>query len=63
MIILQKGKQKIGAWVEETVNIVEDYRKAFGKDPPTEAGIAVMNDSDNTGERAVSYVDFVEVFK
>ena len=63
MIILQKGKQKIGAWVEETVNIVEDYRKAFGKDPPAEAGIAVMNDSDNTGESAVSYVDFVEVFK
>jgi len=63
MFILEKGRQKTGVWVEESVNILEDYRKAFGKDPPATAGIAVMNDSDNTGEGAVSYIDFIEVFK
>jgi len=63
MIILEKGRSKVGTWVEETVNILEDYRKAFGKEPPATAGIAVMNDSDNTGENAVSYIEYIEVFK
>jgi hypothetical protein len=63
MIILEQGKSKVGHWLEENVNIPEDYQKAFGKAPPATAGIAVMNDSDNTGERSVSLVDFIEVFR
>jgi hypothetical protein len=63
IIILENGGSRIGTWVEETVNILDDYRAAFGKDPPQTAGIAIMNDSDNTGEAAVSYVDYIEVFK
>ena len=63
IIILENGRSTIGTWVEETVNILDDYRAAFGKEPPPTAGIAIMNDSDNTGEMAVSYVDYIEVFK
>ncbi|HUH65774.1 MAG TPA: DUF3047 domain-containing protein [Syntrophales bacterium] len=63
MVVLEKGRAKVGTWVEETVNVLDDYRKAFGKDPPETAGIAIMNDSDNTGESAVSYVDCIEVFR
>jgi hypothetical protein len=63
IVILEKGRNNIGNWVEETVNILDDYRKAFGKDPPQTAGIAIMNDSDDTGEMAVSYVEYIEVFK
>jgi hypothetical protein len=62
-IITENGRSAIGMWVEETVNILDDYRAAFGKEPPPTAGIAIMNDSDNTGEMAVSYVDYIEVFK
>lgn len=62
-VILENGRNAIGMWVEETVNILEDYQAAFGKEPPATAGIAIMNDSDNTGEMAVSYVDYIEVFK
>ena len=63
MVILEKGKQRVGQWVEESVNVLTDYRQAFGKDPPAVAGIAVMSDTDNTGESAVAYVDFIEVGK
>jgi hypothetical protein len=63
IIILENGGSRIGTWVEETVNILHDYRAAFGKDPPQTAGIAIMNDSDNTGEMAVSYVEYIEVFR
>lgn len=63
MIILQAGSEKAGKWHEEDINILEDYRKAFGTDPPPVAGIAIMNDSDNTGESSVSFIDYIEVYK
>ncbi len=63
IIILENDQSKVGTWVEEKVNILDDYRTAFGKEPPTTASIAIMNDSDDTGEIAVSYVDYIEVFK
>ena len=47
--------------MEESVNILDDYRKAFGKDPPAIAGLAVMSDTDNTAESAVVYLDFIEI--
>jgi hypothetical protein len=63
MIILQSGPDRSGLWQEEDVNMLDDYRKAFGTDPPAIAGIAIMNDSDNTGEHSVSYIDYMEVYK
>lgn len=62
MIVLEEGEELAGKWVEETVNIVEDYRKAFGEDPPTSATIGIMNDSDNTGESSGSFVDYIEIY-
>lgn len=63
MIPLESGPQKVGQWVEETVNVLEDYRRVFGADPPSDATLAIMNDSDNTGENATSYIEFIEVLK
>jgi hypothetical protein len=63
VVFLEKGPTKTGTWHDETVNIVEDYQKAFGTRPPTRARIAIMNDSDNTGERSVSYIEYIEVFR
>ena len=50
-------------WQDEEINILQDYRSAFGKEPPSIASIAIMNDSDNTGQQSVSYIDFIEVFR
>lgn len=61
MVVLERGRQRVGQWVEESVNVLADYRKAFGKDPPATAGLAVMSDTDNTGTSAVAYLDFIEV--
>jgi hypothetical protein len=63
MIILQTGNNRAGRWIEEEVNIVEDYHRAFGEDPPSVASLAIMNDSDDTGESAVSYIDYIEVYR
>jgi hypothetical protein len=61
MVVLERGKEKAGQWVEESVNVLEDYRQAFGKEPPAMAGLAVMSDSDNTGTDAEAYLEFIEV--
>jgi hypothetical protein len=63
MIILQTGSQNINKWQQEEVNVVKHYKDSFGADPPAIASIAIMNDSDNTGESSVSYIDYIEVFK
>jgi len=61
MILLQKGPERAGQWIEERVNALEDYRLAFGFDPPEEAGIAIMSDADNTGEKASGFIDYIQV--
>jgi hypothetical protein len=61
MILLQTGSEKEGQWIEQEIDIINDYRKAFGEDPPVTGSLAIMNDSDNTGENSVSYIDYIEV--
>ena len=61
LIILRAGEEETEKWVEEEVNIIEDYEKAFGGMPPATAALAVMNDSDDTGEASVSYMDWIHV--
>ena len=55
MVVVESGSQGLGAWIEESRNIYEDYRKAFGEEPPIINGVAIMTDTDNTKERAVAY--------
>jgi hypothetical protein len=62
LIALKRGNKDVGAWRNEEINILEDYRVAFGIDPPAVASIAIMNDSDDSGQKSVSYLDFIEVF-
>jgi len=63
LMVLQKGGEKAGRWQTEEVDLLSDYRRAFGVDPPATASLAVMNDSDDTGQASLSYLDFIEVFR
>lgn len=55
MFAIRSGGTELGKWVNEERNIFEDYLHAFGEEPPVVAGIAIMTDTDNTGERATTY--------
>jgi hypothetical protein len=55
MIVVQSGVERLGTWVEEERNVYEDYKAAFGEQPPMINGIAIMSDTDNTGEQALAY--------
>ena len=49
IIVTESGNKNRNAWVVEERNIFEDYKTAFGKNPPRFVGaIALMTDSDNT---------------
>jgi hypothetical protein len=63
LLVLRSGESLAGRWVHEEVDIIRDYREAFGEEPPSMASIAVMSDSDNTGEHAVSFIDSIEVYR
>jgi hypothetical protein len=55
MIVVQSGAERIGQWIAERRDVYADYRRLFGDEPPAIAGVAVMTDTDDTGERAVAY--------
>ncbi len=59
MIVVRSGSAEVGRWLTETRNVLDDYRRAFGGEPPRIAGIAVMTDTDDTGERAVAWYDAI----
>jgi hypothetical protein len=55
MFVVESGEEKLNQWVSEKSNVYEDYKKAFGQEPPVISGVAIMTDTDNTGESAVAY--------
>ena len=55
MVVVESGAQNVGMWVDEERNIYEDYKKAFGEEPPMINGVAIMSDTDNTKEQATAY--------
>ncbi|MFH1815744.1 MAG: DUF3047 domain-containing protein [Pseudomonadota bacterium] len=55
MIAVDGAGSPIGNWREASRNLVEDYREAFGEDPPAVTGVVVASDSDNTGGHTLGY--------
>ena len=59
--VLRSGKPPApGEWVEERVNVLEDWKAAFGEtQTPRVGGIGVLTDSDDTDSTAAGdYADF-----
>ena len=57
MIAVESGASEAGKWISEEVDIYRDYKRLFGEEPPHVTGIAIMTDTDNTGETATAYYD------
>lgn len=55
MIVLQSGNALAGRWIAEKRNLIRDYQAAFGQKPPPIMGIAIMTDTDNTGESTTAW--------
>jgi Protein of unknown function (DUF3047) len=55
MIVAESGTPNLNQWQTYRRNVYEDYLQAFGEEPPRVSGIAIMTDTDNTGESATAY--------
>ena len=55
IIVVESGRALINQWVNEERNLFEDYTQAFRDEPPLVSGVAIMTDTDNTGESAIAY--------
>jgi hypothetical protein len=55
MIVADSGAENLGKWRSESRNVYEDYKRAFGEEPPRIRSIGIMTDSDNTGTDAEAY--------
>lgn len=63
MVAVNSGADNIGEWVTVERDIVADYKEAFGRIPPKLAGVAIMSDSDNTGESATAWYGDIQLIK
>ena len=55
MISLRSGPQKAGRWMDERRNVREDFRNLFDQDVCYVGVIALMTDTDDTGEVAKAH--------
>ncbi len=55
MIVVESGDENVGEWRVERRNVVEDYERAFGGQAPRISSVAIMTDTDDTGESAVAW--------
>jgi hypothetical protein len=55
MVISESGNERTSEWLSYSRNIYEDYKTAFGEEPPRINGIAIMTDTDNTKSTASAF--------
>lgn len=55
LIAVESGATGLNGWRTEKRNVFQDYRLAFGEPPPLVMCVAIMTDTDNTNESAVTY--------
>ena len=63
MVAVESGTEKVGEWIRERRNVLEDYRRLFREEPPKVGAIAIMTDTDNTGASAEAWYDDLQIEK
>lgn len=62
-VAVDSGNEQAGHWKSHQRNIYDDYRTFFSEEPTRLGAIAIMTDSDNTGESAVGYYGDVTLLR
>lgn len=60
-IVVDSGPAHLGRWREHRRDLVADFRLAFGEDPGSLIGVALMTDADNTRSQAEAWYGPVEL--
>lgn len=58
IVVLESGIENRGKWITFERNIVEDYRRLYGDNPPSQPlAILILSDGDSTGSRVEADYD------
>ncbi|MFQ5865132.1 MAG: DUF3047 domain-containing protein [bacterium] len=57
IVVVESGNNRKGEWITEARNVVSDYIKIFRKAPEMICAVAIMVDTDNTGQTATAWFD------
>lgn len=55
-VVIRSGDADLGKWLTEHRNVREDFKKIYGEEPESPAGIALAIDSNDTKSTAESYI-------
>ena len=55
ILTLQSGNTHANEWIQEKHDVAADFRASFGTAAPRIIGVAVGNDTDQTGERVTTW--------
>jgi hypothetical protein len=55
MIAVSAGSEGLGEWQSLQRDVLADYRRLFGSAPGRVNAVAIMTDTDNTGQQAVAW--------
>ncbi len=55
IIVLRSGSDRLGQWVTETRNVLEDYRRLYGENPPKAGKVSLLINSQNTKSTAEAW--------
>ena len=55
MVAVRSGDKRLGQWISEKRNVREDLKQLFGEEITRIDAIAIMSDSDNSGQSTTAY--------
>lgn len=55
MIAVDSGSDGLGQWQHHQRDVLADYRRLFGSEPGKVDAVAIMTDTDNTGQQATGW--------
>jgi len=55
MVAVQSGDERVGEWVQEKRNILDDIKNLLGIDATSIIAVAIMTDTDNSKQSASAY--------
>lgn len=53
---IEGGNLELGKWLSYERNLYQDFKQLYGEEPRRLIFIGILNDTDQTGMEAVSYV-------
>jgi hypothetical protein len=60
IIVLQNETSPLNTWITEEVNVYDDYRKLFNKEPDEVQAVGILTDADDTSSEAMA--DYDDIF-